>query len=119
VVGICKNAKKIGVDYKYIGVADKFTKHTLAKSSLRYKWIFGTKGGPSKFVPGWGDAEIKPLVEKAIQDAKMKGKIKPQDLDGYIFDVGSKVGASNGKVTSKIKIHINQDGTNLHAFPID
>jgi len=119
VAGICGSVKNLEVTYKYIGVSDKFTRHTLHKSALKGKWWKGTQGGASKFIPGWGDSEIKSVLEKALKDAKVKGKMKPQEIDGYIFDVGSEIGASNGKMTTKIKIHINADGTNLHPFPID
>ena len=43
----------------------------------------------------------------------------PQDLDGFVFDTGRIIGASNGKKVTKIKIHINADGKGLHAYPID
>lgn len=70
-----------------------------------------------KFNPGWGDKEILELIELALKYAKGKGLVKPTDIDGYIFDCGRVVGASKGQTTRKIKIHINRDGRNLHAFP--
>ena len=119
VLSVANTAKKIEVSYEYYGVASGFVKHTLPKSAAKGKWWTATKGAASKFNPGWGDKEIKDAVGKALQDAKAKGKLKPGEIDGYIFDTGGVVGASNGKKTTKIKIHINADGKNLHAYPID
>lgn len=119
VVDITKCLKTLKVTYKYIGVADRFTKHTLPRSALKKAWVKLTQNGPSKFVPGWGDPEIKALVERAVEQAKAQGKIKPSELDNFVFDAGAKVGASNGKLTTKIKLKINANGENLHAFPID
>ena len=39
------------------------------------------------------------------------------DLDGFVYDAGRTVGAANGIITTKIKIHVGRDGKNLHAFP--
>ena len=73
--------------------------------------------GPAKFSPGWGDAEIKGLIGEAFESAKRQGKFKPADLDGFVYDAGRTVGAANGIITTKIKIHVGRDGKNLHAFP--
>jgi hypothetical protein len=73
--------------------------------------------GSVKFNPGWGDSEIKGLIEEAFKQAKLQGKIKPSQLDGFVYDTRRTIGAANGKLTTKIKIHINSDGKNLHAFP--
>ena len=67
--------------------------------------------------PGIGDVEIKGIIDEAFRYAQTKGKVKPIDLDGFIYDTGRNIGAANGKMTTKIKIHINRDGKNLHAFP--
>ena len=56
---------------------------------------------------------------EAFKAAAKQGKIKPQDLDGFVFDTGRIIGASNGKKVTKIKIHINADGKGLHAFPFN
>jgi hypothetical protein len=119
VVSICSNAKKLKVSYKYVGIGQGFVKHTLPKSAAKSKWLTKTKDAASKFQPGFGDKEIKDLITQALQDAKVKGKLKPKELDAYIFDTGNIIGASNGKKTTKIKLHINANGDNLHAFPID
>lgn len=58
-----------------------------------------------------------PLLDEALQAAKRQGKIKPSQIDGFIYDTGRHVGAANGGVTTKIKIHVSPDGKRLHAFP--
>ena len=80
-------------------------------------WIKATLNDSAKFNPGWGDAEIKGLIEEAFAKAKAQGKIKPSQLDGFVYDTGRTVGAANGNLTTKIKIHVGRDGKNLHAFP--
>jgi RHS repeat-associated protein len=119
VLGICKNAKNIKVSYKYVGNADGFFKHTLPAGAK--DWVEKTATGSkySKFIPGWGDKEIKELIEAALKEAKDQGKIKPNEIDNYIFDAKRIIGASNGKKVKKIRIHVNSDGTNLHAFPVE
>ena len=57
------------------------------------------------------------LLGEAFERAKLLGKYKPADLDGFVYDAGRTVGAANGKITTKIKIHVGRDGKNLHAFP--
>jgi RHS repeat-associated protein len=120
VTKICTGAKEIKVTYKYLKTSEYGFRHTLAKSAAaNTSWIRYTKGAkkPSKFMPGWGDTEIQGVIENALLTAKKQGKIKPLDLDNFVYDVGKPVGAARGKITSKIRIHINPDGTGLHAFP--
>ena len=113
---ICPGAKKLEVTYEYLPTAQYKYKHTL--NSVRGKdWIKGTTHGYAKFKPGWGDAEIKGLIEEAFAKARAQGKIRPSQLDGFVYDTGRIVGAADGKVTTKIKIHVNSDGKLLHAFP--
>ena len=68
-------------------------------------------------IPVGGDAEIKGQIQEAFNQTKAQGKIKPSQLDGFIYDTGRTVGAANGRLTTKIKIHVNSDGRNLHAYP--
>ena len=76
-------------------------------------------GAPSQFTPGTTHENVKGLISEAFKAAAKQGKIKPQDLDGFVFDTGRIIGASNGKKVTKIKIHINADGKGLHAFPFN
>ncbi len=116
VAKICPGAKTMKITYEYLPTAQYRFKHTLPPTTGR-SWIKGTMNGHAKFNPGWGDAEIKGLIEEAFTKAKAQGKLKPSELDGFIYDTGRAVGAANGKITTKIKIHVNSDGKNLHAFP--
>jgi len=116
---ICPSAKTLKVEYKYLTTAAHNFRHTLSASAAKTDWVYRTVGKASKFRPGWGDAEIKPLIEQALAAAKSQGKIKPSDLRGFVYDTGQKVGASNGKVTTKIELKINDNGEGLHAFPKD
>lgn len=113
---ICPGVKKLEVTYQYLPTAQYKFKHTLP--TVKGKgWIRGTLNDYAKFNPGWGDAEIKGLIEEAFKKAKSLGKIQPKELDGFIYDTGRVVGAADGKLTTKIKIHVNSDGRNLHAYP--
>ena len=116
---ICPSVKKLEVSYEYLPARFyRGGRHTLPSSAAKNpKWWKRTEDGSARFNPGWGDAQIKGLIEEAFAAAKRLGKYKPVDLDGFVFDAGRTVGASSGKMTSKIKIHINPDGKNLHAFP--
>ena len=113
---ICPGVRKAKVTYEYLPTALYKNKHTLP-SSVAKNWIRQTMHGPAKFSPGWGDVEIKGLIGEAFESAKRQGKFKPADLDGFVYDAGRTVGAANGIITTKIKIHIGRDGKNLHAFP--
>lgn len=113
---ICPGVAKAKVTYEYLPTAQYGFKHTLSLSAGK-NWIRQTANGAAKFNPGWGDPQIKGLIEEAFAAAKRQGKYKPIDLDGFVYDTGRTIGAANGKITTKIKIHINRDGKNLHAFP--
>lgn len=113
---ICPGVKKMKITYEYLPTAQYNFKHTLPPTTDK-SWIRGTLNGHAKFNPGWGDTEIKGLIGEAFTTAKAQGKIKPSELDGFIYDTGRTVGAANGKITTKSKIHVNSDGRNLHAFP--
>lgn len=113
---ICPGAKRLEVTYEYLPTAQYKYKHTLSHARGN-SWIEGTMNGSAKFNPGWGDSEIKGLIEEAFKQAKLQGKIKPSQLDGFVYDTRRTIGAANGKLTTKIKIHVNSDGKNLHAFP--
>ena len=113
---ICPGVSKAKVTYEYLPTAQYGFRHTLSRSAGK-NWIRQTTNGAAKFNPGWGDPQIKGLIEEAFAAAKRLGKYKPVDLDGFVYDAGRTVGAANGKITTKIKIHVNPDGRNLHAFP--
>lgn len=117
---ICPGVKKLQVTYEYLPVRMyKQGRHTLpASAASNPKWWKMTQDGSSRFMPGWGDSEIKGLIDEAFSAAKKQGKIKPSELDGFIYDAGRLVGASKGGKTTRIKIHVNSDGRNLHAFPV-
>ena len=111
-----KSIKTLKVEFQYIGNADGFVKHTLPKSATN--WVERTKNAASKFTPGWGDAEIKKLIQEGLDQAKKNGKRKPDELNGYIYDAKKSVGASDGCPVNRIEIKINNDGENLHAYPV-
>ena len=115
---ICPSAKKLEVTYKYLPTAEHKFRHTLPSKTSK-DWIKQTAGKrkPSKFLPGWGDTEIKGLIEEAFSAAKAQGKFSPAQLDNFVYDAGKTVGAARGAKTTKIRIHVNPDGTGLHAFP--
>ena len=113
---ICPGVKSIKITYEYLPTAQYKFRHTLKHANGK-SWIKATLNDSAKFNPGWGDAEIKGLIEEAFAKAKAQGKIKPSQLDGFVYDTGRTVGAANGNLTTKIKIHVGRDGKNLHAFP--
>jgi len=110
--------RSLKVEYKYIGIADNFRKHTLPASAASKTWMTMTKGNPSKFMPGWGDKEIKGLIQEAFDEAKKKGLVKPEQLNGYVYDAKRTIGASDGCPAKRVEIKINKNGANLHAFPV-
>lgn len=116
---ICPGVKSLTVTYEYLpAMAYKGGRHTLPRSAETIPgWWKRTRGREAKFLPGWGDTEIKGLIEEAFAEAKRQGKFKPHDLDGFVYDARRIIGASNGKKTTRIRIHVNSDGKNLHAFP--
>ena len=111
-------ARQLKVTYEYLPTASYNYRHTIRPGTARGNtWIRMTMNGPAKFKPGIGDREIKSLIDEALQAAKRQGKIKPSQVDGFIYDTGRNIGASKGRETTKIMIHVNRDGKNLHAFP--
>ena len=115
---VCPGAKSLKVTYEYLPTASYNYRHTIRPGTARGNtWIRMTMNGPAKFKPGIGDREIKSLIDEALQAAKRQGKIKPSQVDGFIYDTGRNIGASKGRETTKIMIHVNRDGKNLHAFP--
>jgi uncharacterized protein RhaS with RHS repeats len=119
VISITSKVDNVKVTYKYLPTSAYKFKHTLPYSAKSGKWWLKTAGknAPSKFKPGWGDDQIKTAIEAALKEAKKQGKIKPKDIDGFVHEFGINVGASGGKLTKKIKLHINANGEGLHAFP--
>lgn len=117
---ICPGVRRLEVAYEYMPARlYKGGRHTLPQSAAKNpSWWKRTANGSARFNPAWGDTQIKGLIDKAVAEAKRMGKYKPMDLDGFTYDAGRTVGAASGKITTKIKIHINRDGKNLHAFPV-
>ena len=110
--------RALKVEFQYFGNAQGFIKHTLAASDAKRNWVSITQGKASRFIPGWGDKEIKGLIQEAFNDAKSKGLFKPEQLNGYVYNAKRTVGASDGCLVKRVEIKINKDGTNLHAYPV-
>lgn len=72
----------------------------------------------SLFKPGVNHNDRKKMIEKALQAAKSQGKLKPSDVNNFVYDTGKKIGASNGKEVSKIRLKMDSLG-NIYAHPID
>ena len=66
--------------------------------------------------PQTTDTDVKGYIDAALRKAKAEGKIEPSQLKGYEYDVGSPIGATNGRQTSKIKIQVDSNGY-IHAHP--
>jgi len=115
---ICPGAKRLKVTYEYLPTAQYKYKHTIRPgTAMGDRWIKMTRNGSAVFRPGWGDKEIKSLIDEALQAAQRQGKIKPSEVDGFIYDTGRFVGAAKGEKTTRIKIHVSPEGKRLHAFP--
>lgn len=100
---MCPIVITLKVEYKYIGNADGFAEHTLPQKPAN--WVKKTPSNSSwKFIPGWGDEEIKDVIAQAIQNAKANDKLKSQYLNSFVFDTGKHIGVANGKRTSKMEI---------------
>jgi uncharacterized protein RhaS with RHS repeats len=114
VVSICSNAKKLKVEYKYVEHRHKHFK--LPKNYKGKKWISDTKSGAAQFNPGTTHDQAKQMINQALQAAKKQGKLKPEELDRFVFDTGMTIGASGGKPTSKVKIYVTPQGE-IHIRP--
>ena len=115
---ICPGVKRIKVSYEYLPTEEYKFKHTVRPgTAMGDRWIKRTANGSAVFRPGWGDAEIKALIDEALKAAQRMGKIKPTEVDGFIYDTGRFVGAAKGRKTTRIKIHVSPEGKRLHAFP--
>ena len=117
VIDICETAKRMTVSYEY---SYQYVKHLKLNKNIKGAWWKTTANkAPSQFAPGTSHESVRGLISEAFESAAKQGKFKPQELDGFVFDTGRVIGASNGKKVTKIKIHINPDGKGLHAYPID
>ena len=117
VLSICGNAKKLKVTYQYVEHGGKHLYLGGKKYSGQYVKL--TKhGNASLFKPGTKHDNIKKYIDEAMQAAKSKKKLKPNELNNFVHDLGRNIGASNGKKTSKIRLKVDLNG-NIHAHPIN
>lgn len=119
---ICPGVKKLEVTYKYIKYGDKHFKLSSLPNPVHSNWkkdawVISTLSGPAQFRPGFSHIEGKRLADAAIKDAKLKGLIKPHQLNGYIYNAGINIGAYNGKPTSFIKVKVTPQGE-VHIHPV-
>ena len=113
VVKICHGVKKLEVTYKYVHVDYHFTKGPRAAKD----WVSMTKGKQKSYwKPQTSDSDVQGYIDAALRKASSEGKVKPSQLKGYEYDVGRPIGATDGRVTSKIKIQIDSNGY-IHAHP--
>ena len=110
---ICPRVKKLEVTYKYIHVDCHFTKGPRAAKD----WASMTKGKQKSYwKPQTSDSDVQGYIDAALRKARSEGKVKPSQLKGYEYDVGRPIGATDGRVTSRIKIQIDSNG-DIHAHP--
>ena len=119
---ICPGAKRLEVTYRYIEYGDKHFKLSSRPRPAHANWtnepwVKRTLSGPAQFRPGFTQADGKRLANAALQEAKSKGLIRPQQLNGYIYNAGSNVGAYNGKPTSFIQLKVTPQGE-IHIHPV-
>ena len=72
--------------------------------------------GKAQFRPGFTHEDAKALVNRALQTARANGKIKPKELDKFIYDAGAEIGAHNGRLTSLIQLKVTPQGE-IHVHP--
>ncbi len=115
VTRICGQPSRIGVTYKYLEYGDK---HFKLKNGLKNNanWVRDTLSGAAQFRPGFSHADGKSLVDKALQVAKRLGKVKPKDLNGFVYDTKEAIGAAAGKVTTRIQLYVTPQGE-IHIRP--
>ena len=116
---ICPDANKLTITYKYVTHGNKHFK-LAAKGKLpidkRATWVLETVSGPSQFLPGITHKQGTELASQAIQAAKTKTIIKPAQLNGYVHDTGKIIGASGGRLTTKVQIYVTPQGE-IHVRP--
>ena len=111
---IACNVNRATITYKYVEHGNKHFK--LGKHTVGDAWIESAKFGPAQFKPGFTHNDAKRLIDEALEHTKAQGKIKPQDLDRFIYDTGKEIGASSGKLASKIQIYVTRQGE-IHVRP--
>ncbi len=110
---ICPNVKKLTVSYEYKHVMYHFARGPRVATDYVKMTL---KRKKSYWKPGTTDADVKNLINSALQKAKSEGLYTPLQLRGYTFDTGKIIGASYGKEVSVIKLQIETNG-NIHAHP--
>ena len=119
---ICPGAKHLEVTYRYNKYGDKHFKlksrpQPVTANWKRESWVERTLSEPAQFRPGFTHADGERLANAALREAKAKGLIRPQQLDGYIYNAGINIGAHNGKPTSFVKVKVTPQGE-VHIHPI-
>ena len=116
---ICPAAKQIQVTYKYVTHGNKHFKlasHGRLPINKRAEWVIETASGPAQFLPGFSHKEGEKLVNQVLQVAKDRGLMNPNQLNGFIYDTGKVIGASAGKLTTKVQIYVTPQGE-VHVRP--
>ena len=57
------------------------------------------------------------MIEEAMKKAASEGKLKPQNLDKYLYEFKDVIGADLGKCTKKIQLYVTPQG-DIHARPV-
>ena len=119
---ICPNVKRLEVTYRYHKYGDKHFKlrsrpQPVQANWSKEPWVQRTLNGPAQFRPGLTHVEGERLANAALREAKANGLIRPEQLDGYIYNAGCNIGAYNGKPTSFIKVKVTPQGE-VHIHPI-
>lgn len=119
---ICPGVKSVKVTYRYERHGDKHFRlsNQTPPTHANWKkdsWVQRTKDAPAQFRPGFSHADGRALADAAMNEAKAKGLIKPNQLNGYIYDAGRNIGAYNGKPTSFIQLKVTPQG-DVHIHPV-
>ena len=115
-------ARQLKVTYRYEKYGDKHFKlsslpQPATSNWKRESWVRRTLDGHAQFRPGFTHADGERLTNAALQEAKARGLLRPDQLNGYIYNAGNNIGAYGGKPTSFIKLRVTPQGE-IHIHPV-
>ena len=119
---ICPGAQKLSVTYRYNPYNNWHFKYCdspmpTTANWKRASWVAATKNGKAQFRPGFTHNDAKRLIDDALKEARSLGKVRPSELDKFIYDCGKNIGAHNGKPTSLIQLKVTPQGE-IHVHPV-
>jgi RHS repeat-associated protein len=128
---VASRPQKASIVLEYQGrtpndVGNVYDKHFKSFAQTENQAAFKSLG-VSQFAPGVGDEQVRVMINEALRKQRAEfSQTFLSQVDGYVYEAGlpfgkpntmrCRVGYAKGLPTTRIKLHVNQQGI-IHAFP--